>query len=334
MAFTPQFRITAHTVRLIESSAVLKTKIETAAVSVAWVPALSKDAVSRTARSSTAIEGNPLTLTEVRILADGGELPEVKEKHKHEVLNYLAALRFIADNSNKKKIVEKDILRLHGIIGRGTALDRGPVGTYRDYEVSVGYYNPSGHKKVPVMVRELVEWLNGPGQGLPAVITSAILHYQFETIHPFGDGNGRVGRLLGTWELYRRQFDTHHIFAVDEVYNEDTQLYYRALYNVQSGKVELTGWIEYVCEAVELTLERVWQRIASLRAGKEGEGQLVLSQKQEKLLTLLQERSLSIKDIQEALKVTKPGAHVVLKPLIEQGIVKRIGGYKTGKYSL
>jgi Fic family protein len=53
---------------------------------------------------------------------------------------------------------------------------------------------------------------------LSPVLSSAILHYQFEWIHPFADGNGRTGRALALWELYRRGFDTHHIFSVDEYY--------------------------------------------------------------------------------------------------------------------
>ncbi len=333
MAFTPQYHITAHTMRLIESIATLKTKIEAATVSVSWIPSLSRDAISRTARSSTAIEGNPLTLKEVRILAEGGELPEVKDRDKQEVLNYLAALRFISGNSEKKSLTEKDILKLHKLVGNNV-LDRGPVGQYRDYEVTVGEYNPPHHQEVTMLMEDLIAWVNGPGQGLPAVISSAIVHYQLETIHPFGDGNGRVGRLIGTWELYRRKFDTHHIFAVDEVYNENKQFYYRALYRVQSQQADLTGWIEYVCESVEETLERVWQRIVAIRSGKEGEDRIVLTPKQEVLVKLLKENALSIRDIQEALKVTKPGAHFVLKPLIEAGIVKREGGYKSGKYSL
>jgi len=333
MAFNPAYKVTAHMLQLIEKIAILKTKIESATISVPWIPSLSRDALSRTARSSTAIEGNPLTLKEVQILADGGDVPGIKDRHKHEVLNYLASLRFISDHVDKKIISEKDILRLHRIIGKN-ALDREPLGEYRPYEVSVGNYQPPLPDDVPSLMADLLEWLNGTGQKLPAIMTSAILHCQFETIHPFGDGNGRVGRVLATWELYRRHFDIHHIFAVDEAYCENRQLYYRALYNVQSKQVDLTGWIEYVCEAIDMTLEQAWKRIQLVQAGKTGEEKIILTPKQEALLKLLRNEPVGIKEIQNHLKTTKPGAHFVLKPLIKHNIVTRIGGYKTGKYTL
>ena len=68
------------------------------------------------------------------------------------------------------------------------------------------------------------------------ILSSAIVHYQFETIHPFADGNGRTGRVLALWELYRRGFDSHHIFSVDEFYWEDRPRYYAALEEVQRKK--------------------------------------------------------------------------------------------------
>lgn len=333
MGFNPPYKVTAHILQLIERIAILKTKIESATISVPWIPSLSRDAISRTARSSTAIEGNPLTLKEVQILADGGDLPGIADRHKHEVLNALASLKFISAHTEKKTIAEKDILRLHKIIGKN-ALDREPIGAYRPYEISVGSYQAPQPSDVPLLMSELLQWLNGPGQKLPAVITSAILHCQFETIHPFGDGNGRVGRVLATWELYRRHFDIHHIFSVDEVYNENRQQYYRALYAVQSKQADFTGWIEYVCEAIELTLERVWERILLVQAGKGRMTKLVLTPKQETLIKLLREGPLGIKEIQEKLKITRPGAHFILKPLVKSNVIKRTAGHKIGKYTL
>ena len=334
MAFNPQYAITAHLMRLIEGIASLKTKIEVSLVSVAWVPRLTKDAFSRMAHSSTSIEGNPLTLKEVQVLADGGDILQAKPRHVHEILNYFAALRYISANADKKTITEKDVLRLHAIIGKN-ALDREPVGAFRKYQVYVGSHISPKPEKVPIFVQELLDWLNGKGQALPAVITSAILHYRFEFIHPFGDGNGRAGRILATWELYRRRFDTHHIFSVDEVFWENRQGYYAALGNVEKNKGDLTGWLEFVAEAVEMTLERVWARVEAVKSmQKGGHEPLFLTPKQERLLFLLRHAPMGIREIESELKVTKAGAHYLLKTLIENNLIKRVGGHKTGKYTM
>lgn len=68
---------------------------------------------------------------------------------------------------------------------------------------------------------ELLDWWNMKATEISPVLSSAILHYQFEHIHPCADGNGRTGRALGLWEFYWRGFDSHHIFSVDEYFRED-----------------------------------------------------------------------------------------------------------------
>ena len=333
MEYLPQYMVTAHLLRLLESSASLRTTIEMSTISVTWIPRLTKEAFSRMAHSSTAIEGNPLTLKEVRILADGGGLPQAKPRYVIEIFNYFAALRYISHRANKKSISEEDILRLHTIVGKD-AIDREPVGAFRTYQVYVGNHIPPKAKDVSRLIKELLEWFNDKGQSLPAVLSSTILHYQFEFIHPFGDGNGRVGRVLATWELYRRKFDSHHIFSVDEIFWENRQRYYAALSNVREQKGDLTDWLEFVGEAIELTLERVWTRIELVRALQKKGEPILLSPKQERLLQLLQNSPMGIREIQLELKVTKAGAHFLLKPLIENKLVKRVGGYKTGRYVL
>ncbi|MBI5887462.1 MAG: Fic family protein [Deltaproteobacteria bacterium] len=310
----------------------MKTKIELSTVSVAWVPTLAKEAFARTAHSSTAIEGNPLSLKEVRMLAEGAGLPHAKPKHIEEVTNYFAALKFISEHGNKRSITAEDVLKIHSIIGKDV-LDRGPLGAYRDYQVYVGSHIPSKAKDVERLMEDLFEWLNKRGQALPAVFSSAILHYQFENIHPFGDGNGRTGRLLAMWELYRRKFDTHHIFSVDEVFLENRQRYYNALDIVRKENEDLTSWLEFSAEAVELTLERVLSRIGAVRISQKKVA-ITLSLKQERLLNFLQTGPLGIREIQEQLDVTKQGAHFLLKPFLENGLIKRVGGHKTGKYTL
>lgn len=333
MPFTPAIQATPHLLKVLEEIAALNARIQSAAVGVSWIPSLQRDAAARQTHGSTAIEGNPLTLPEVEIVAAGGSLPHAKPRSIQEVMNYLAALRFIEKNAKANRIETRDVLKLHSLMGQKGALDREPVGLFRPYQVKVGMHMPPAPGDVPRLMTDLLEWLNGPGRAWPAVVSSAILHYQFEFIHPFGDGNGRVGRALATWELYRKQFDSHHIFAVDEVLLEDRQSYYRALHRVQIEGQELSGWVEYIAEAINETLTRTWKRIQAISASAKG-GNLILTPNQEKCLALLRASPLGIREIQDALKVTKPGAHFIMKPLLAAGLIKRIGGHKTGKYTL
>lgn len=333
MTFSPRFQSTPRLLKILEDSSALKERIQNQGVGVRWVPALQREALARQAHGSTAIEGNPLTLKEVQALAEGKELPHAKPRAVQEVLNYFAALRFVEKQRSANKITVRDVLKLHSIIGRKNALDREPIGLYRPYGVRVGNHVAPPPKAVPKLMSELLDWVNGPGRAWPAVISSGILHYQFENIHPFGDGNGRAGRALATWELYRRRFDTHHIFAVDEVLLEDRPRYYKALQRVRDEDGDMTGWLEFIAEATREALERAWKRLEAVGAGRKS-AQIILTPKQEKLLALLREGPLGVKEIQRNLKVTKPGAHHILKPLLKAGLIQRQGGHKTGKYSL
>ena len=181
---------------------------------------------------------------------------------------------------------------------------------------------------------EFLEWWNNDSQVLSPVLSSAIVHYRFEAIHPFADGNGRAGRALALWELYRRGFDSHHIFSVDEFYWEDRPRYYAALEAVPQKGDDLTSWLEYCTEGLQQTLERVWQRIQQFSASR-SRAQLVLRPKQEQLLQLLRLRgSLSPREIWDALRISKQGAIDLIRPLLKAGLVKRVGTLKNGRYVL
>lgn len=180
---------------------------------------------------------------------------------------------------------------------------------------------------------ELLDWWNRKSRDLSPVISSSILHYRFEAIYLFDDGNGRTGRALALWELYRRGFDTHHIFSVDEYYWEDRPAYYEALDRVRREVKDLSHWLEYCAEGLRQTLERVWVSVQSFRL--ESSGKLVLRPKQERLLHLMRDHgSMSPTEIWAALGVSRQGAMDQLRPLLEAGLVEKIGSKKTGRYTL
>ena len=332
MAYTPQFTITPALLAEVEQVAALRERIQNAVVDLAWIPALQKDTRTRNVHASTAIEGNPLTLEQVRALEEGRELSAPGARAKREVINYFAGLRYVEKNAARKKIGHTEILELHRILA-GQVMDQGEAGKYRMINVRVGPYRPPPPDAVSGLMFELLEWWNKEAKKLSPVLSSAILHYRFEAIHPFADGNGRTGRALALWELYRRGFDTHHLFAVDEYYWEDRPQYYAALQGVREAGEDMSAWLEYCAAGLRQTLERAWLRIQAVQV--RSAGKLVLRPRQEQLLHLLRDHGgMAPAEIWEALGISKQGAMDLLRPLLDAGVVEKVGGNKTGRYVL
>jgi len=127
VSYQPQFIVTPALLKRVEQIAALRERILAATVEVPWIPALQKDTRTRNTHSSTAIEGNPLTLEQVRAVEDGREIPAVAARAKREVENYFAGLRFVEKNADKKTISREDIFRLHKILA-GEVMDQGTAG--------------------------------------------------------------------------------------------------------------------------------------------------------------------------------------------------------------
>lgn len=333
MAYQPSFTITPQLLGLIEQIAALREKVLSATVQVAWIPTLQRDTRVRNTHSSTAIEGNPLTLEQVRALEEGRPLTAASERAQREVLNYFAGLRFIEKRARTKLISHDDMLKLHAVIGEGV-MEQGNAGRYREIPVRVGRYIPPPPEQISGLMSELLDWWNREAPKWSPVVSSAVIHYRFEEIHPFADGNGRAGRTLALWELYRRGFDTHHIFSVDEFYWQDRPRYYRALEVVRHQGGDLTDWLEYVAEGLRVTLENVWTRVHRLMAVS-GSKKIVLRPKQEKLLNMLRDHTnLTPRQIWQGLGVSRQGAMDLLKPLIKARLIRRVGTKKSGRYIL
>ena len=333
MGFRPLYTITPPLLGHVEQIAGLRERILAASVQVPWIPALQKDARIRNAHSSTAIEGNPLTLEQVRAIEEGREVPATGTRPRREVANYFAGLRFVEKNAPLRVVTHSEVLKLHRIMA-GQVMDQGEAGKYRTIRVRVGTYIAPSPDKVRPLMSDLLAWWNKDAAAISPILSAAIVHHQFETIHPFADGNGRAGRMLSLWELYRRGFDNHHIFSIDEFYWEDRPRYYAALEKVRQENGDLTSWIEYCAVGLRQTLERVWTRIQKLTA-QGGKAKLVLRPKQEQLLHLLREhKAMTPREIWDGIGISKQGALDLLRPLMKAGLVRRLGTKKSGRYVL
>ena len=158
MRYAPHFTITTTLLARVDAIAALRERIQSAAVQVAWIPALQKDTRARNAHSSTAIEGNPLTLEQVRAV-EAGEVLALPARARREVVNYFSALRHVEKQAAKKRLTHEDVLRLHAIIA-GEVMDQGEAGRYRSIRVRVGTYLPPPPADVSGLMFEFLEWWN------------------------------------------------------------------------------------------------------------------------------------------------------------------------------
>jgi len=335
--YIPEYRITPYLLNLIDEASRLRGSIEEAAVEVVFLPALQKEAKARATQSSTSIEGNPLSLNQVKALARGEKIGAY-HLHEKEAHNYLKALHWIEKNGDKP-ITEELIFNLHQMLTKNI-LDEKKCGKYKSKqnyivnEKGVRTFTPPPPKETPGLVKQLIEWVNShEAQKLHSVLVCAIFHHRFVSIHPFSDGNGRAARLLGTFILYQRGFDTNNIFSLDDYFAGNRKRYYEKIEQSRELDNNLTFWIEYVAEGIVETLKATKKRIEDLQISSKHK--TLLSSKQEELVRVLRDNPpLYVSQIQADLKVTRARINQIIVPLIKSGIISTHGKGRATRYRL
>lgn len=223
---------------------------------------------------STQIEGNRLTQAQVEQALYGAHFPG-RERDEAEVRNYYRALEHVESLASADGPVSEDELRgVHGLVMTG----RKPPTPYRDGQNVVRdgtsggiVYLPPEAPDVPRLMAELFAWINKrlDEHDLPAPLVAAIAHYQYATIHPYYDGNGRTARLLATLVLHRAGYGLKGIYSLDQHYARDLMAYYGALaigpsHNYYLGRAEadITGFIDFFCTSMANALGAVRDQAA------------------------------------------------------------------------
>ncbi|MBW1765995.1 MAG: Fic family protein [Deltaproteobacteria bacterium] len=207
------------------------------------------------AQATTAIEGNTLNEEEIKRIEEGWKLPPSKEYLEIEVKNILEAfnklLREIIYEDDIRIITPELIKEFHSMIGKnlGEYLDAIP-GKFREDSRVVGPYLAPDYRNIINLVEKLCRWLRtefhyDKGQTfLTSVIQAIVTHVYIEWIHPFGDGNGRTGRLLEFYILLRAGLPSIVSHILSNFYNATRPEYYRQLDNARKKK-DLTEFIKY-----------------------------------------------------------------------------------------
>lgn len=257
MSYEPNYVITDNILAWVAAIESIKTKVDASYILPEREIEMRHRATVEATHSSTSIEGNPLDYRQVeRALSTNSTLT----RHQYaelEVRNYGRALEFV---DKRKKINDpitlEDILKLHAIVMDGLLPD-GKVGKLRENDVyiinqdEVVQYTGPEASAVPNELRKLLNWLNDTSRSAHPVIIAGLLHFQFVSIHPFSDGNGRTTRALTSLYLGLRDYDFRGSLVLDSYYSSAKQEYYSALHDSQgndydkAAKSDVTKWLEY-----------------------------------------------------------------------------------------
>lgn len=288
------------------------------------------------AHYSTQIEGNRLTLPEVAAAAKGEKLPG-RERDELEVRNHFRAFAYMERISEANlPLAEAEVQTLHGLVLTGKEQPSG----YREGQNVIResgsgriVYLPPEAPDVVLLMRELIEWVNAElaSGELPAPIVAGLAHYQFATIHPYFDGNGRTARLLTTLILRRAGYGLKGIYSLDEQYANDLAAYYGALivghHNYYEGRADadLTGFVSYFISGMAESFQTI--KLAASRGAKEAPDESdylrSLEPHQRKLLPMFKKQGTATAlDIATALKLSPRTVVALCRQWIASGFLE------------
>ena len=347
LMFKPKFMITPEINNRIAKIERIREVVSKASILPQQEVVLRLRAKIDSIHSSTSIEGNVLNKREVEKVL-GGERVRASEKMITEALNYKKAIDWMEGHLNEiKEIKKSDVLKLHGFLMKDL-LEEEKVGDYRKgpiYIVDVmkekdvvRYIGPKG-ERVEELVKELLTWLKKEGDRLHPVLMAGIFHYEFVSIHPFGDGNGRATRLLTQMILWLKKYAFRKSLTLDTYYWQNRMDYYKALsraktYDGRRG-VDITPWLEFFTKGFLESAKDLEKEITAVSLSK-GSGQVVRLSNDELLIVdfVKQMNRVGLQDVLEILDVPERTVQRRLRGLVDKKILRKHGKGKSIYYQL
>lgn len=267
---------------------------------------------------SARIEGNSLDLNDI-------ELGTSNSIEKKEVMQIYSALKFV--HSLKSNLSIKDVYQIHSIAMDGLTTR---LGKFRNEQTAifniagVAIYLPPPPQKIKVLVADFLKYVNVNSSDLSRI---AIAHFAFEKIHPFIDGNGRIGRILMNWQLSHIGYEFAGLLSFEEHLENNRDKYY---YGLSSGGRDITYFIEFILEAVAQSCEKA---ILELQKIEERPEDTLLPRRSEILFLIREHTVLSFDQIKRRFLTVNPRTlHYDLEYLLKKNLIKKLGNTKGVAY--
>lgn len=294
-------------------------------------PHLRRENRIKTIHSSLAIEHNSLSLDQVTAILDGkrilGNPNEIREvKNAYDAYEMMLALNpfSVKDLLKAHKVMMQDLISENGRFRTGS------VGIF-DGETLVHMAPPAD--LVPKEIQDLFDWYQA--SEMHPLIKSAVFHYEFEFIHPFADGNGRIGRmwhsmLLGKWnELF-------YWLPIEELIRNRQQAYYHAL-GQADREADSAAFVELMLNIILDTLKEttVVGETQSSKTPKHQPNDVLDDVLTDRIMAVLKENpKITQRDLAKQLRISYRSVQKYMKQLQEQGLITRVGGKRYGHWEV
>ena len=323
--------------RLLEKAALKLGELNSFSLFVPNIDLFIQLHVTKEAVVSSRIEGTQTKMDEA-LLPESEVAPERRDDWK-EVNNYIRALNSAIAQLDTLPISGRLLKQTHAILLDGTRGEHKLPGEYRRSQNWIGGLSladavmvPPHHELLPELMGDLELFLHNDSVHIPELIKTAIAHYQFETIHPFLDGNGRIGRLLITLYLIDRKIIAKPLLYLSAFFEKNKILYYDNLTRVRTHH-DMRQWIRYFLVGVEQTAAEsieVLQKVLEIRNQAEITIRKSFGRRVSSGLLLLQ-RILAqpIVTVEEAVQCTGlsyKAANDLVQQMQRHGLLKEITG--------
>jgi len=297
--------------------------------------------ITKEATTSSRIEGTKTEFNEA--LMDESEISPERKNDWQEVRNYTFSMNSAISELKGLPLSMRLLKKTHSTLLSDVRGENKLPGEIRSSQNWIGGSNPSNalfvpphHEELPELISDLEKFIHNDSLKINPLIMAALAHYQFETIHPFLDGNGRIGRLLITLILVDKKILSKPTLYLSDFFARNKGAYYDSLTMVRQTN-DIRQWFKFFLTGVKETSEnsiKTFEKIIALRSKSE-ESILHLGRKSQKAKQMLQyfySRPIAdAKDIIELLGTSHQTAIGLLKDFVELGILKEVVGRKRNR---